>query len=412
MKTFGIIAEYNPFHNGHRYQINYAKEALGADNVVVVMSGDFVQRGEPALIDKYKRSNIAISEGADLIIELPTIAATSSAEIFAESGINLLLSTNIITDIVFGCEDESPELFLKIAKLLNEEPPLFKETLDKELRSGKSYAAAKTSALLSVWEEKEQLPIVSHFFNSPNNLLGIEYTRAILKRNPSVNIHPLTRVGSSHDDLKFNGSYASASFIRNTLLSPGATENDVFSFVPHEELHILKQSIEENTLISPNDVSFILHHKLLEQNDLSEILDCSNELSNRIKNELSSFLSFTQFCDILKTKNLTHSRIRRVLTHIYLNIKKSQLLTFKDVNYAPYLHVLGFSEKGSSLLKEIKKNSNNPLFTSPKDINKTLNKNQIEILTSDLFAADVYRSIMTNKSGTTFPTEFTRKFMN
>ncbi len=412
MKIVGIIAEYNPFHNGHRYQINYAKEALGADAVIVVMSGNFVQRGEPAILDKYRRSKIAVTNGADLVIELPTIASTSSAEIFAQSGIHTLLSTGIVTDVIFGCEDESKELFFKVATLLNDEPKEFKEALDKSLRSGLSFAAARADAILEVWDIKDELPVLSHFLNSPNNILGIEYTRAILKANPSIGIHPLTRIGTSHDDLKFKGAYASASFIRNTLSNPGASENDVFSFVPVDELDVFHNAMEENILIFPNDVSFILHHKLLERNDLSEILDCNEEIANRIEHELDHYETFQQFCDLIKTKNINHSRLRRIMTHIYLNMKTSLLETFKEENMAPYLHVLGFSKTGGSLLKSIKNASNSPLFTSPKEVQQSLNKNQTIILNSDIYGADVYRSIMTNKSGSCFPTEFTRKFTN
>ncbi len=410
MKVVGIIAEYNPFHNGHYYQIEYARTVLKADAVIVVMSGNFVQRGEPALLDKYTRAKSAIINGVDLIIELPVIAATGSAELFAECGINLLLSTGIVSDVIFGCEDESEELFTRVADLLNNESKEFKDVLDSELKKGNSYASARANAIQSVWENKEELPILSHFLSSPNNILGIEYTKAILKSSKRIGIHPLGRVGTSHDDLKFNGTYASATYIRHILRNAGASENDVFTFVPTNEIDIFKQALASNTIISPNDISLILHHKLLEGCNLSEVVDCNVEIQNRIENLLDEYDTYTNFCDLVKTKNINHSRVRRVLTHIYLNIKETQLRALKAENCAPYLHILGFSLKGGALLGQIKKASTLCLFTSPKEVKESLNDHQSIVLKSDLFASDIYRSLMTAKTSKTYPTEYTRKF--
>ena len=412
MKIVGIIAEYNPFHNGHLYQINYAKEVLKADAVVVVMSGNFVQRGEPAIFDKYVRADMALKNGADLVIEMPTVGACASAEIFASFGIYTLIQLGIITDVIFGCEDESLPLFKGVGQLLIDEPKAFKDTLAAELRDGKPFAKARANALVSAWKNEEEKVVLSHFLSNPNNILGIEYTKAILQANSNINIVPLGRVGASHDDLKFSGTYASATYLRSTLLGEGASEYDVFSFVPTNCLDLITNAMKENTLISPDDCSILLHDALYKTNDYSEILDCTKELSNRILNERDNYISFSSFCDVLKTKNTNHSRIRRVLTHLYLNIKENALNAIKEENYAPYFHILGFTKRGSGLLSDIKKNSHStPIFTSPNEVTLELNENQQILFDIDLNAANVYRMLLINKSKMSHPTEFTRKFV-
>ena len=412
MKVVGIIAEYNPFHNGHYYQIEYARTVLKADAVIVVMSGNFVQRGEPALFDKYTRAHMALLNGADMVLEMPVIASTSSAELFAKCGINLLLSTGVVSDVIFGCEDESEQMFRGVARLLLEEPVRFKSTLDAELRSGESFAKARAKAILSAWENEDERIVLSHFLSSPNNILGIEYTKAILASQKKIQIHPLGRIGVSHDDLKFDGSYASATFLRQTLTNEGASEMDIFSFVPKNCLDDIKIALKDKQWIAPDDISLLLHHKLLSKKDFSHYLDCSKDMSHKIINAIDSFIDFTRFCDLLKTKNLNHSRIRRVLTHIYLGIKDTDKTALENCNFAPYLHILGFTKRGAGLLNTIKNNPDQvPLFTSPMEAKEVLNQDQKIILKRDLDAADDYRILLTYKTRKSYPTEFTRKFI-
>ncbi len=411
MKIVGIIAEYNPFHNGHLYQINYAKNVLKADAIVVVMSGDFVQRGEPALLNKYTRAQMALQNGVDLVLEMPVAGATGSAEFFANAGIQPFIKSGIVTDVIFGCEDESPLLFKNVAKILLEEPKIFRETLSAQLRDGTPFAKARANAVCAAWENESERVVLSHFLASPNNILGIEYTKAIIQANTDIEIHPLTRIGVSHDDLKFNGLYASASFIRETLLAEGASENDVFSYVPENCLDILKDALEKKLPIEADDLSLILHNELYKIPSLSDILDCNEDIANRIQKELDLYTSFSEFADLLKTKNVNHARLRRVLTHVCLGLNKEIQNALKGCEYCPYFHVMGFTKHGAGLLNDIKKNSDRPLFTSPNEVKEGLNRNQKVLFEKDLYASNLYRMLMTNKSEESYPTEYTRKFV-
>ena len=211
MKTVGIIAEYNPFHNGHAYQIQKAKEAAGADFAVIVMSPDFVQRGEPALVDKYSRAKMALASGADLVIELPVCYACGSAEYFAEGGISLLRQLGCVDALSFGCETDDPALFCKLADILLQEPDEYRQKLRKYQKQGMTFPKARETALLDYLSQNRkvrtsiskdsscaELPVsnVSALLSSPNNILGLEYAKALKKQNSSISILPIRRQGS------------------------------------------------------------------------------------------------------------------------------------------------------------------------------------------------------------------------
>ena len=429
MKIMGVVAEYNPFHNGHVYQIEHAKKDLIAEGVIVVMSGNFVQRGEPAILDKYTRAKLAVSNGADLVLEMPVTASTGSAEIFAETGVSILLSTGVVTDLMFGCEDEDPELFKKVATYFLEEPLGFKLSLNKYLKSGIPFAKARADALVENWDDPDECEKLTKFMAAPNNILGIAYTRALLARDKSVRLHPIHRHGVSHDDTTFSANFASASLLRKILFQDKSessmksfwdeTDNShringdsISMFIPENEVPVINTACGQNALINADDISLLLHRALLCESDISAYLDCNEDISKRILNEKDEFVSFTQFADHLKTKNLNHSRIRRILTHLILGIYGSDLATLKAQSYAPYIRVLAFSEGGRSLLSEIKANATVPIIVSPQEAKKSdlWTKSKETLLSRDIFAADLYRAILTEKTGRVIPTEYTRKF--
>ncbi len=430
MGIMGVVAEYNPFHNGHVYQIEKAKNEFGAEGVVVVMSGDFVQRGEPAIIDKYARARLAIENGADLVIEMPVVASTASAEVFAETGVSLLLATGVVTDLMFGCEDEDPEMFIRVADFFLNEPHGFKDSLNKYLRSGIPFAKARANAIVDNWDIPVERERLSKFLEAPNNILGIAYTRSLLGRTSEVGLHPIHRRGVSHDAAIYSASFASASFIRRLLMQDTSNESvksfmddsdrlhgingdSVAMFIPENEVPVLNTYCGKNMLVGPNDMSLILHQALLYHDDLSGYMDCNEDISRRILNELNEYVTFTQFADHLKTKNLNHSRIRRVLTHLVLRLHHSDLDLLKIEDYAPYLRVLAFSPGGRELLSEINSKSKIPVIVSPQEMKKDpKNSKDKEVLMSkDVYAADLYRAILTDRLKTTFPTEYTRKFV-
>lgn len=410
MKVVGIVAEYNPFHNGHLYQIKYAKEKLHADAVIVVMSGDFVQRGEPAILDKYTRCDMALKNGVGLILQMPVVASTASAELFAQTGIGMLTSTGVVTDVIFGCEEENEDLFREIAKILLEESPGFKEVLSNALKAGMSFAKARAQAVLSVYNGTTSKEALEGFLNGANNILGIEYTKALLSSKADISIHPIKRVGSGHDSLETSGEYASATMLRKSMMTKKDVSYMVSSYVPKNCLDAMVGLVEENCFLEADDLSLLMQERLIEREKSENILDLNKDLQDRIFNLRNEFTTYTSFCDLVKTKNLNHSRIRRALVHMVLSITESDLMKLKETEFVPYIRVLGFGPTGATLLKSIKANTVKPLFVSPGEVAKIMSGSSYDLLQKDLYAADVYRILLTQKSGKTFPTEYTRKF--
>lgn len=408
MKVTGIIAEYNPFHNGHLYQLTEARKKTDADFIIVVMSGDFMQRGTPAIINKWERTRMALSGGADLVLELPCVFATASANMFALGGISLLARTGVVTDLCFGAETDSITDFLTLAKFLNEEPDFFKNALKNELKTGISFPAARSSALSA----EASLPLSSEkLLSSPNNILGIEYCKALFALSSSIKPHIIKREGSGYNDREVNKQdrFASASAIRTVLLNPskGRSSSDLSSFLPASSLDILKNSKNKLAFLSENDFSLLLHYQLLREMDLgfSSYSDVSKDLSNRIKNRISGFTSWSDFALSLKTKELTYTRINRALTHILLGITDDNFL-FAKSNLPLYLRILGFSKNASLLLSSIKHNSSIPLISKLADAKNSLSDASYDMLKADIFASDVYRTVKTAKTGQNNPNEF------
>ena len=410
MKVVGIIAEYNPFHNGHLAQITYAKETLHADEIVVVMSGDFVQRGEPAILDKYVRTEMALLNGVDLVLQMPAVASTSSAEIFAKCGVAMLLSTGVVTDLIFGCEEETSEIFLETAKLFLEEPQKFKDVLSESLKAGDSFAKARAKALMACYEGDYPKEKLEDFLNGSNNILGIEYTKALLEKCAKVKIHPFKRYGTPHDSLSPSGKYASATLLRKSMITRSDISSMVSEYVPRNILHRIVEAVDEECYLEADDVSFLLHDRLLSNETLTGFLDVSPDLSDRILNLKDEFVSYSSFCDLLKTKNLNHSRIRRALIHTVLHITDSDLEALKVCDYVPYLRILGFNKRGAILLKTMKAKSNKMLFVSPNEVKEDLGESEKILFAKDIYASDLYRALITNKTQKKIPTEYTRKF--
>lgn len=381
----GIIAEYNPFHNGHKLQIDYAKNVLHADAVVIAMSGSFTQRGEIACYDKYTRAHAALVSGADIVFEIPSIFATASAREFASAGVQLLANTGVVDTLLFSAEINDESLFISSAKRLIELEA--SGALDEEIKQlmaiGETYAAARAKAASHHISEE--------IISSPNNILGVEYCRYVLEKKLSLNIKVMKRQFSSYNDSSLTGEISSATAIRNELAS-----SKKITAVPQETISIYNSSIYVNC----NDISDILHYKLLSESNYSKYLDCSFDLADRIKNHLKEYKSFSSFCGELKTKNINYSRVSRVLCHILLNITKEEFEAEKESGYIKYLRMLGFSKKGALLLGSIKRNSSCPLITSPNE----------DINARDIFASDLFRLVITDKTGEFYPNEYTRKF--
>lgn len=423
MKTVGIIAEYNPFHNGHQYQIQYAKEFLGADFVVIAMSGDFVQRGTPALLPKHIRAKMALEGGADLVLELPVSISTASAEFFAAGGVELLDSLGSVDVLCFGCENASLQLLLKTAEILTEEPDFYRSELQNALKKGSSFPAARSQALMAYFKEIKDADFISFpeisdeelniFFSSPNNILGIEYCKALIRQKSTIIPSPLKREGAGyHEQTLARHRYPSASGIRHLLTQNNISEKSdeaehilkesFKSMIPPNPLNTFLQGLIENGGIYEHHLDLLLHYRLLNETaeSLTDYLDVNEELARRIINSRNNYHNFIQFTELLKTKELTYTRIQRALLHIVLQIRRVP-------EKIPYVRVLGFRKSAGPLLKEIKKHGKIPMITKLADAEKLLDENAIPILNENTFASNLYNSLIQHKTQASFRHEYT-----
>lgn len=399
MKVVGIIAEYNPFHKGHAYHIKKAKELTGCDYCIVVMSGNYTQRGVPAMIDKHSRAQMALLNGADLVIELPVRFATSSAEGFATSAVSLLNATGIVTDLCFGSECGDVDKLSKIAKVLLEEPEEYKEVLKRELKNGHSYPVARNMALqgLDCWDF-DSLKILS----MPNNILGIEYMKALMKTGSQMNPVTVKRKGSNYNECSLSELYSSALAIRSSIASTENLEN-IYSAVPKNVYDIMKERQNISFPIVPDDFSQMLHYKLIseKENGFTQYIDVSPDLSDRIVKNVYQYKNYESFCDLLKTKNMTYTRISRCLLHILLDLKVD------DTKAKPsYIRILGLNTGAGDLSKALKDNCTLPLISKLADAKKQLSDEAFELLKEDVFASNLYDTVLSHKFDSDFISDY------
>jgi len=420
MNITGVITEYNPFHNGHLYHLNESRRMTGADHIIAVMSGDFLQRGTPAIIHKYARTRMALLCGADLVLELPSRFACSSAEYFASGGIDLLNRLGCVTDFVFGSECSDSVLLSKAASVLLEEPPLYRQILNEELRLGASFPVARQTALQAVMPE-----LSGDLLNSPNNILGFEYLKALMRLKSNIIPHCLKRQGSGyHDVIDSDQPFASATGIRKTVFENISCDRSEFPeavlsyYVPEEVLDILKEAFGSSFPVSEQDFDALLRYRLLTvMGHYTDYMDVPEDLAARIEKSLPEYENFSSFIQKLKTKNYTYTRISRALIHILLDMKVSpQKESFKYM--VPYARILGFRKNSSTLLHELKLHSSIPLITKMADGDKVLAAHHAEaeyalsyarsLLKQDVLAADIYETASADKFRTKPRNEYTQ----
>ena len=414
MKIVGIIAEYNPFHNGHAYQIKQAKALSHADYAVIVMSGNFTQRGVPALLNKFDRTTMALKNGADFVFELPTLWATASAESFAAASVALLNALGCIDTICFGCETPNLPLMSEIAQILIEEPESYAKHLSLSLKKGISFPAARANAAASYLLEqtntikKEDL---AELFSSPNNILALEYLKAIKKQNSSIKPIPVLRQGSGYHDTGFGRQFCSASALRNHLLQQTPDKNTISDYVLPETLEYF--FAPDTHFLTEQDFSQILYYKLLSEKSVgyADYADSSTELSNKISNALNDFTDYKNFCERLKSKEITYTRISRLLLHILLNLKKSDDKNGKELGYIPYLRLLGFRKEAACLFHEIDRHTSLPILARTAKDAALLSGTASEMFYQDVFASDLYYGVLAQKSGIAQKNEFQRKLI-
>lgn len=449
MRVCGIIAEYNPLHNGHVFQLKFVRESLGADFIVVCISGDFVQRGEPAVVDKYVRTRMALLAGADLVIEMPLQNACGSAEFFASGAVSVLDSLGVVDHLCFGAEGESadPGRFMDIARLLSDEPEAFRDELKTAAAEGLTFAVARERALkkaaleglisgeagkrlfsnitpesLTSGKVKDEVlkHIVpdhesEHFFSSPNNILGIEYCKSLLKRNSTIVPVPLPRIGSGYHSESFDQSgFSSASAIRRLLYktsgeaekSDGADKlsAELCSHMPGQCSELLCEEFRKNSLMFADDLDQVLFYQLLKEDipGIIEYQDVTEELGRRILKLRNEYRGFAQFAGLVKSKNYTLTRVRRALLHILLGIRDA------DVRHdAAFCRVLGFRKSSAALLSEIKQKSRIPLITRPSGYDLSPEAERQYLL--HVQASNIYGALVSQKAEAPFAHEFSRQ---
>lgn len=425
MKTAGIIAEYNPFHKGHEYQIRYTKEKLKADYVIVAMSGDYVQRGTPALISKHVRAEMALRCGADLVLEIPVSISTASAEAFAMGGVSLLDSLGVVDMLCFGSESGEISALRELAEILVEEPEEYKKLLKSFLSEGLTFPAARSQALTEYFKNPRNfngddfdgvltplLNEVTQILNTPNNILGIEYCKALLRLNSQIRPVTIRREGMGyHETTVPDGNstvaspdlqsptdfFASATAIRNLILRDSPDPDALASQIPGQAFPVFQKAVNSGEFLTENSLDSILSYCLMKENvkSLSSYMDVSEDLARRIINQQNLLLSFSQSVSVLKTRELTQTRIQRALLHIILNIHTAP-------TQIPFARVLGFRRESSELLSQIKKHSRIPLITKLADAQKLLDSEGNQILSETVFSSNLYEKLLCLKTGRKF----------
>ena len=402
MKAVGLVTEYNPFHNGHLYHLNKAMELTGADISVAVMSGDFVQRGEPAVLDKYTRASMALNSGVNLVVELPVNYAVSSAESFAAGALKVLDYVKA-DSIAFGSESGDIERLSKLAHILcDNEDTLYKE-ISKYTANGISYAAARQKVVEKLTDKD-----TAAMLTSSNNILAVEYLKAIIKNNYAIKPHTVQRQGDSYNDTDIKSEYASATALRKNLKADNISE-----YIPVKAGLILSSN---TNYIYPDDITEVLFTRLLDIlfasnydknvfiENVMQYPDVSKEIAGRLYKSAMDMItrtvpqrseskdnwafSFGSLCEHIKTKEVPLSRIKRALVRITLGLDKKHMEKYAN---EPYIRVLGFDKKGQEYLSYIRKTVEVPLITKTADYK--------EMLLDDIHAANIYNMIVAGKYG-------------
>ena len=402
MKAVGLVTEYNPFHNGHLYHLNKAMDLTGADISVAVMSGDFVQRGEPAVLDKYTRASMALNSGVNLVVELPVNYAVSSAESFAAGALKVL--DYIKADsIAFGSESGNIEKLSKLAHILcDNEDTLYKE-ISKYTANGISYAAARQKVVEKLTDKD-----TAAMLTSSNNILAVEYLKAIIKNNYAIKPYTIKRQGDDYNDTDIRSDYASATALRGNLKA-----DNISKYIPVKAGLILSSN---TNYIYSDDITEALFTRLLDIlfassydknvfiENVMKYPDVNKEIAGRLYKSAMDMItrtvphragskdneafSFGSLCEHIKTKEVPLSRIKRALVRITLGLDKKHMEKYSN---APYIRVLGFDKKGQEYLSYIRKTVEVPLITKTADYK--------EMLLDDIHAANIYNMIVAGKYG-------------
>lgn len=387
MHVTGLITEYNPFHNGHLFHLKKARETAGADYTAVVMSGSFVQRGAPAVFDKYSRTRAALLSGADLVFEMPAPFSTASAREFASYAVALFTALGAVDSICFGSECGEIEPILRTARLLNEESEPFKKRLQDFLKEGKTFPEARSAALAEEGAEEAKL------LSSPNNILGVEYCQAVLRQRSPLSCFTIKREGNGYHDPSLNGALGSALAVRQALQS-GTDVQALRFLLPDPSFDSVCRSIP----VFLDDFSGLLNYRLLTEQEPERYAEIRPELAARIKKLAPGFASFDQRIKELKSRQLTYTGVSRGLIHLILGIEQRQMDLFKEAGFAPYARILGFRKSAAPLLRRIKENSSIPVISKLAGAEKRLDPAGAAMLACEIQSSHLYQNVRCEKA--------------
>ncbi|NLJ40983.1 MAG: nucleotidyltransferase [Clostridiales bacterium] len=398
LKVLGIVAEYNPFHNGHLYHLEKAKDIIKPDFTVAVMSGNFTQRGEPAIIDKWSRTKMALENGIDLVLELPVLYACQTAELFSAAAVRILNSTGIITHMAFGSEYDNINHLKTLAQILYEEPPQYRKSLKLSLRKGLSFPNARLNALKEYFSQLSEHSclepnLIDTILVGSNSILALEYLKILIELRSTIQPVIIPRIGSQYNTYQIETPYSSATAIRHSILS-SASWDTISPSLPSISLKILKDEINMGqgpvALQSIEQILLgIIRRSTLKE--ISQWMDVEEGLEYRIKKSANGCTNITNFLIRTKTKRYTLTRLQRILIHGLLDIKTTDTNYFENIGGPPYIRVLGFNMAATRLLRALKEKSKLPIINKAahyfrhgnKDIDRMF---QYEILAGDLYA--------------------------
>ncbi|MFW6036019.1 MAG: nucleotidyltransferase [Halothermotrichaceae bacterium] len=398
MNILGIITEYNPFHYGHLYHLKKAREVSQSDAVICIMNGNFMQRGLPAILNKWARAEMAVKNGVDIVIELPLVYGIRSAEYFAYGAVSLLQSTNITDFLVFGSEVGQTRPLIEIAEILLKEAPYLKQRLKHYLNLGQPFPKARELSIKDYLTIKDKQYNINKndllaIIGEPNNILGIEYIKALLKLKSKIKPLTITRKGSNyHEQILEKGKIASATAIREQIISNGL--ESVNQFLPESTKNILDK---KNKTIPPqlDNLGLMILSRLrkLTAEDLLKFAEIDNGIENRITETSRKTGTLAGLIDKIKTKAFTRTRIQRNLLHILFNIKKNDF-ELLDKYGCQYLRVLAIGKNGAKILSKLNKKADIPVIVNPSeqlsDIKPASKNPLIKSLSYDIMASDIY----------------------
>lgn len=375
MKISSVICEYNPFHNGHEYMLRKMREG-GATHIIACMSGNFTQRGTPAIYDKYTRTRAALAGGADLVAELPVSFACSGAERFASGGVSILNAFGCVDEIVFGSECGNTDILKKLAAAVEDRE--VSAEIQKYLSTGMTFAAARQKAVEAIYGSD-----TAEILSEPNNILGVEYIKALNRLGSNIIPSALLRKGADHDSEEIVDGYAGAKYIRSMIECGESTENLMPSYAA-EIFGKAENRPPKGGRMSKLEVALMYRLRMMTEEKLAEIPEVGEGLENRIYSAARKGKSLEEIICGIKSKRYTRARIMRILMYALLGITKADMLPTPQ-----YIRILGFNERGREILRAAKKTAVLPIVTKYSDVQR-LNTEAQEMFSLESRCDDIY----------------------